>query len=90
MMNVSLENTLEFRPELCSGCRMCTLVCPHAVFEMNAHVARLVYPERCMECGACQLNCPVGAIAVESGVGCAAAMIYSALTRKKEVTCGCG
>jgi len=41
-----------------------------------------------MECGACQLNCPTGAISVESGVGCAAAMIYAALTGKKEATCG--
>ena len=42
-----------------------------------------------MECGACQQNCPTGAISVESGVGCAEAMIWSALTGRKEVTCGC-
>jgi hypothetical protein len=42
-----------------------------------------------MECGACQLNCPVEAIKVESGVGCAAAMIKAALTGSKEATCGC-
>jgi hypothetical protein len=41
-----------------------------------------------MECGACQLNCPTHAIAVESGVGCAAAMIRAALTGQKEATCG--
>jgi len=40
-----------------------------------------------MECGACQLNCPTGAIVVESGVGCASAMMYAALTGRKDVTC---
>jgi len=37
-----------------------------------------------MECGACKLNCPTSAISVNSGVGCASAMIYAALTGKKE------
>lgn len=41
-----------------------------------------------MECGACQQNCPGKAILVESGVGCATAMIVAALTGKKEATCG--
>ena len=62
--------------------------CPRAVFEMNGRLARLVRREACIECGACQLNCPSGAIAVDSGVGCAAAMIRAALTGRKEVTCG--
>jgi MinD superfamily P-loop ATPase len=48
----------------------------------------LAAPQRCMECGACQVICPVQAIKVESGVGCAAAMIKAALTGKKEVTSG--
>jgi hypothetical protein len=40
-----------------------------------------------MECGACAQNCPVQAIAVKAGVGCAAAVINSALGRKKAACC---
>jgi ferredoxin len=89
MRNAYLENTLVYTPEACNGCARCVEVCPHAVFEMNGRKALLVRPQSCMECGACQLNCVTGAIAVESGVGCAAAMINAALTGKKEATCGC-
>jgi NAD-dependent dihydropyrimidine dehydrogenase PreA subunit len=89
MMNAYKTNTLRFNRELCNSCKMCSTVCPHAVFERHNGVVNLVRPENCMECGACQLNCPTGAVTVESGVGCAAAMIYTALTGKKEVRCGC-
>ena len=86
-VSVSL-NTLEYNPELCINCGMCSAVCPHGVFAPNGRVVQLVHPEACMECGACQLNCPTGAILVDSGVGCAAAMISAALTGKKEPSCG--
>jgi NAD-dependent dihydropyrimidine dehydrogenase PreA subunit len=89
MMHTSTLNTLQYDQALCTGCGMCVNVCPHAVFAMNSHVARLVHADACMECGACRLNCPAGAIAVESGVGCAAAMIQAALKGQKEVTCSC-
>jgi NAD-dependent dihydropyrimidine dehydrogenase PreA subunit len=88
MFNAYAANTLQYDPELCINCGMCSAVCPHGVFEPNGRVAQLAHPEACMECGACQLNCAVGAIVVESGVGCAAAMISAALTGRKEVTCG--
>ena len=81
-------NTLEYDPELCINCEMCSIVCPHGVFASGERVAQLVRREACMECGACHRNCPASAIAVESGVGCAAAMIRAALTGKKEATCG--
>ena len=42
-----------------------------------------------MECGACSLNCPAAAIAVQSGVGCAAAVINSMLG-KNGGECCCG
>ena len=88
MSSASIINTLQYDPALCTGCDMCSIVCPHAVFAMNSRVAQLVRPEACMECGACQLNCPTGAITVDSGVGCAAAMISAALRGQKEVSCG--
>ncbi|MEI6292174.1 MAG: mercury methylation ferredoxin HgcB [Methanomicrobiales archaeon] len=88
LFNSYAENTLRFYPDKCIGCERCSEVCPHRVFSVHGDRASLQRPERCMECGACQKNCPPGAITVESGVGCASAMIYSALTGRKEVTCG--
>ena len=90
MVNSYAFNTLEYDPELCINCEMCSIVCPHGVFASGERVAQLVRREACMECGACQRNCPTSAITVESGVGCAAAMIRAALTGKKEATCGPG
>jgi NAD-dependent dihydropyrimidine dehydrogenase PreA subunit len=89
MFNAYQENTLVYRPELCNGCGVCVDVCPHAVFAMEGRLAILARPQECMECGACQLNCIKGAIAVESGVGCASAMIQAALKGRKEPVCGC-
>lgn len=88
-MNAYIENTLKFNQELCNNCIMCTSVCPHAVFARNNGKVSLVNPSNCMECGACQVNCPTGAIAVDSGVGCATAMIYAAIKGSKEPTCSC-
>lgn len=89
MFNSYTANTLRFDSERCSGCGMCIAVCPHGVFALNKKSAVLVRPGACMECGACQLNCPAGAITVDSGVGCAYAMMRAALKGSKEVTCGC-
>jgi NAD-dependent dihydropyrimidine dehydrogenase PreA subunit len=86
MFPVSELNTLQYNPEGCIGCEMCVYVCPHAVFRMNGRVAKVVRPDACMECGACQVNCPVGSIQVESGVGCAQAMIAAALRGGRKLT----
>jgi NAD-dependent dihydropyrimidine dehydrogenase PreA subunit len=88
MLALSTINTLKFDLELCTGCGICVDVCPHGVFALNNHTIHPVRVDACMECGACQVNCPFGAIKVDSGVGCAAAMIQSALLRKKQVECG--
>jgi NAD-dependent dihydropyrimidine dehydrogenase PreA subunit len=87
-----LENTLRYYPERCFNCRRCTQVCPHAVFEEGEDRALLARPSSCMECGACALNCPAQAIEVQSGVGCAWAMISAALRGKNMDSgeCSCG
>ncbi len=90
MVVASTLNTLEYDPDLCIGCAICTVVCPHSVFAMNGRVAQFARPQACMECGACQLNCPTAAITVDSGVGCASAMIFAALTGRKESAAICG
>jgi len=81
-------NTLVFHPGKCINCGMCLQVCPHRVFAQGERRVRMARADECMECGACQRNCPAGAIEVDSGVGCAAAMIKAALKGSKEVTCG--
>jgi NAD-dependent dihydropyrimidine dehydrogenase PreA subunit len=88
MFNAYQVNTLTLNPELCNGCGMCVSVCPHAVFALKGRRAELVQPLACMECGACQRNCVTGALTVESGVGCAAAMLRAALLGQPEATCG--
>jgi NAD-dependent dihydropyrimidine dehydrogenase PreA subunit len=75
--------TLKLDSERCTGCRRCTKVCPHAVFEMKDRKAMIVDRDACMECGACARNCAFQAIEVEAGVGCAAAVIFGALTGGK-------
>jgi NAD-dependent dihydropyrimidine dehydrogenase PreA subunit len=90
MASASRLNTLEYDPELCTRCGMCSVVCPHRVFASgNGEAARLSDPDSCMECGACALNCEPGAIKVDSDVGCASAMIIAALTGRKDAAC-CG
>ncbi len=78
---VYLKNvaTLSLDREKCVGCGMCLTVCPHAVWIMDNNRVRIGDLDQCMECGACQINCPVQAIKVETGVGCAAAVINSIL-----------
>ena len=87
MLNSYRENTLVYDAAKCIGCEMCWQVCPHGVFASEGRKAKLAGRADCMECGACALNCPSGAISVESGVGCAAAMLKAALTGSKEVCC---
>ncbi len=88
MFDAYAVNTLRLDEERCTGCGFCLNVCPHAVFERHNGAVRLAAPAACMECGACMKNCPVDAIQVNSGVGCASAMIRAALTRQKSATCG--
>lgn len=61
--------TLTLNQDQCTGCQICTQVCPHHVFEMNRGKAVILHRDACMECGACSRNCPAKAIDVKSGVG---------------------
>lgn len=79
--------TLRLNEENCTGCGMCMEVCPHAVLSMNNGRIRIVNKDACMECGACVMNCPTVALSVQTGVGCAAAVINSALGREGACCC---
>jgi NAD-dependent dihydropyrimidine dehydrogenase PreA subunit len=82
------SNTLSLDGGKCTGCGRCAEVCPHEVFDIENRKARIKDIDACMECGACMKNCPVSAIAVDTGTGCAQAILSS---RKKggKVQCGC-
>ena len=85
-----LETTLRYNAELCTGCGMCSSVCPHGVFIQTGEIAQLVKPLACFECGACALNCPTAAITVEVDFGCAVSQFLAALKGSKQPTCdGC-
>ncbi len=80
--------TLKLNEARCTGCAMCTKVCPHAVFELKNAKARIKDINNCMECGACALNCKDDALSVKSGVGCAAGIINGILNNT-EPSCDC-
>ncbi len=77
LVNIS---SLKFYPEKCLNCLVCIDVCPHGVFLVKNKKVGLKDRDLCMECGACALNCKYGAIAVNSGVGCASAIINAIKT----------
>jgi len=82
--------TLALDKQKCTGCGMCVEVCPHRVLQMDGRKARIGDRDACMECGACRRNCPTGAVFVEAGVGCAAAVMSSLLGKQDECCCGPG
>ena len=71
----------------CVGCGTCVEVCPHPVLELVNGRSLIADRDSCMECGACATNCATGAITVEAGVGCATAVINSALGRTGSSCC---
>lgn len=89
MSLIYLKNvvTLEADRNRCTGCGMCLEVCPHNVLEIREKRVRIRNRDACMECGACSQNCPVGAMSVEAGVGCAAALINGMLNRPGASCC---
>ena len=81
-------STLEFDVDLCVGCGMCEMVCPHGIFVLSNSKAQVVDKDDCMECGACAVNCPTKAIRVSPGVGCAAYIIQTWIRGKEAASCG--
>ncbi|MCP4895804.1 MAG: 4Fe-4S dicluster domain-containing protein [bacterium] len=79
--------TLQLDREKCVACGTCEDVCPHDVFASMDGKSTICNSDACMECGACALNCAPGAIMVDSGVGCAAAVINAALGRSDACCC---
>lgn len=80
--------TLELEQDKCTGCGLCTIVCPHGVLEVRDKKAHIIQRDACMECGACSTNCPFAAISVQAGVGCAAAILRGKMVDGKLV-CDC-
>ena len=79
--------TLALNDETCAGCGTCLVVCPHNVFRLHNGKVAIADRDACMECGACATNCPTEAISVQSGVGCAQAVINAALGRTGSSCC---
>ena len=79
--------TLALDDSRCCGCAMCATVCAHGVFAIEDEKAVIVDRDACRDCGDRATNCSSEAISVESGVGCAAAIIQGALTGSAD--CGC-
>ncbi|HSM93970.1 MAG TPA: mercury methylation ferredoxin HgcB [Anaeromyxobacteraceae bacterium] len=91
MRYLSGVTTLRLEAERCNGCGRCVEVCPHGVFAIPDRRAAVVDRDACMECGACQRNCAQGALTVQAGVGCAAALTKAALSGRSgsPPSCGC-
>jgi ferredoxin len=83
-------NTLEYDVKKCTGCGMCAIVCPHRIFKVEGKKAEVVRGDKCIECGACMRNCAFDAIKVDSGPGCAAAVLASRFKGKgAKASCDC-
>ena len=81
--------SLKVDEEACTGCGVCTTVCPHAVLRISDRKARIAELDACMECGACARNCEPKAVTVSAGGGCAQAILRGMLSGGPP-ECGCG
>ncbi len=88
MKYLSDVSTLNLIEKNCTGCKICTMVCPREVLGIKEKKAYIKDKDLCIECGACEMNCEFDAIKVDSGVGCATAIINSMITGG-EPSCDC-
>lgn len=61
-MNQSIQP--QIAADRCTGCGICTDICPTHALAQVGDKAVLLYPERCTYCTACEDVCPTGAIAL--------------------------
>lgn len=73
-------------PELCTGCGMCTNICPHGAIKMVSGFHGFVFPEvdntKCINCGLCASRCPA---ANEKKSGNTMAKIFAAWNKQEEI-----
>ena len=48
--------------DLCNGCGLCVIVCPHKGFVLYNNIIMLVETDDCTFCTECEAVCPTGAI----------------------------
>ncbi|RKZ09365.1 hypothetical protein DRQ25_06725 [Candidatus Fermentibacteria bacterium] len=80
--------SLELDRDKCTGCGLCLKVCPHNVLARNGDCVQIVNQDACIECGACAMNCESEAIRVQSGVGCAGAILRVMIGLTSTPCCG--
>jgi 2-oxoacid:acceptor oxidoreductase delta subunit (pyruvate/2-ketoisovalerate family) len=51
--------------EECTGCGICTEVCPNEVLDLEEGIAVVVDEEACDGCGLCAEECPMSIIEIE-------------------------
>ena len=79
--------SLELDRDKCTRCGACMKVCPHNVLARDGDFVQIVNKDACIECGACAMNCEYEAIRVQSGVGCAAAVL-NVMIGRTSTPCG--
>lgn len=79
--------TVKIDAAKCTGCGFCLNVCPRDVIDIKDGKAFVAVKDACLECGACAKNCRFGAVTVQTGVGCATAIL---LGGGECSDCGCG
>ncbi|MCE5259409.1 MAG: hydrogenase iron-sulfur subunit [Chloroflexi bacterium] len=55
--------------QVCSGCAVCTRVCPYEAIDrvaLGEHMVAHVNADKCMHCGICMASCPSGAITLDT------------------------